>query len=340
MRMTRLRDEESGAVLVFVAVSLVVLLGMTALTVDLGRAVAIKRDMVNAADAAALAGAQACMYQREAGAARSAALETSTLNGADGDFQFDAPLCAAGANATNPLVVTVTSKTFVKYFIAPILGFDGTGVVASATAVVFPTGATNPVPFVADRDHTRTDCNLGEDGEDPAIDTPCYFWFDNDDFSGSTFGTLNLNAWNVSENENCADKELGANSHYAEIGGYDGPQLPPLNYPDPTWVCAATGNAQPMYTSLAEAVGKIIALPLTDGCVTQGSHCEAFNVVDFTRLELTGVFRANEAPAECGPPPANGSATCITTTWQGRGRGTTDPIPGGSGAFFDIRLVR
>jgi hypothetical protein len=233
----------------------------------------------------------------------------------------------------------VTSRTFVKYLIAPILGFDGTNVVASATAIYVPTGARNPVPFVADATHTNTDCQLGDAESAPPNGTPCYFWFDNDDFSGSTFGTLNLDAWGVSPDENCSDKELGANSHYAAIGGYDGPALQPI--PDGgLWVCAATGNAQPMYTSLAEAIGKIIALPVTDGCTVQGSHCETFHVIDFTRLELTGVFPANEAPAECGPPPANASATCITTTWQGRGRGTDDPNPNGSGAFFDIRLVR
>ena len=331
----RLREDESGAVLVFVAVCLVVLLGMTALTVDLGRAVAIKRDMVNAADAAALAGADVCAQTRNAGQAKAAALSLSEVNGADGSFSFSAPQCN-GSSATGARTVTVTSRTFVDYLIAPVLGFEGTDVVASATAVWVPTGARNPVPFVADVTHTGSDCAL--DNAATPIDTPCYFWFDNDDFSGSTFGTLNLDAWGVSPDENCADKELGANSHYAEIGGYDGPELPPI--PDEgVYVCAATGNAQPMYTSLTQAVGKIIALPVTDGCVIQGSHCEAFHVVDFTRVELTGVFSANEAPGECGPPPSNSSATCITTTWQGRGRGTDDPIPNGSGAFYDIRLV-
>jgi Flp pilus assembly protein TadG len=337
MRVIRARDDESGAVLVFVALCLVVLLGMTALTVDLGRAVAIKRDMVNAADAAALAGADVCARDRNPAAARDAALELSEVNGADGAFAFNAPLCNVTNGPAGARTVTVTSKSFVDYLIAPILGFDGTNVVASATAIYVATGARNPVPFVAATDKVQGDCDL--DNANLPIGAPCYFWFDNDDFSGSTFGTLNLDAWGVSADENCADKELGANSHYAEIGGYDGPELPPI--PDGgLWVCAATGNAQPMYTSLAEAIGKIIALPVTDDCTLQGSHCEAFHVIDFTRLELTGVFKASEAPAECGPPPTNGSATCITTTWQGRGRGTDDPNPHGSGAFFDIRLVR
>src|SRR4029079_4902145 len=130
----RVRDEESGAVLVFVAVCLVVLLGMAALTVDLGRAVAIKRDMVNAADAAALAGADVCARTRDAAAAEAAAADLSSVNGADGAFSFSAPNCAPGAGAGTK-TVTVTSRTFVNYLIAPILGFDGTNVVASATAI-------------------------------------------------------------------------------------------------------------------------------------------------------------------------------------------------------------
>ena len=58
--MRRLRDEESGAVLMIVAISLLALLGMVVLTFDLGRGVALKRNMVNAADAAALAAAREC----------------------------------------------------------------------------------------------------------------------------------------------------------------------------------------------------------------------------------------------------------------------------------------
>jgi Flp pilus assembly protein TadG len=339
MRMTRARDDESGAVLVFVAVCLVVLLGMVALTVDLGRAVAIKRDMVNAADAAALAGAQVCAIHRDAGLAEADALETSSLNGADGTFSFSAPQCEVTNAPGGARTVTVTSRTFVEYLIAPILGFEGTDVVASATAIWQPTGVKNPVPFVAAEGTFASDCPIGPD---LPVGTPCYLWFDNDDFEGSTFGTLNLNAWNVSETEDCANKEMGANEHYAAIGGYDGPELPPLNEEGPTWVCAATGNAQPMYTALAQAIGKIIALPVTRlPCVRQGSHCEVFNVIAFARMVLTGVYKQNEAPAECGTRPENASSHCITVEWAGYGRGTEDPIPSGSDfGFFDIRLVR
>ena len=63
MRVTgprRLHREESGAVLMIVAIAMLVLVGMLVLTVDLGRMVAVKREMVAGADAAVLAAAQQC----------------------------------------------------------------------------------------------------------------------------------------------------------------------------------------------------------------------------------------------------------------------------------------
>jgi Flp pilus assembly protein TadG len=56
----RLRVDEGGVVAVVVAICMIVLMGMLVLTVDLGRTVSIRRDMVNASDAAVLAAARTC----------------------------------------------------------------------------------------------------------------------------------------------------------------------------------------------------------------------------------------------------------------------------------------
>jgi Flp pilus assembly protein TadG len=56
----RLHEDDRGAALMMVAILLVVLFGVHVLTIDLGSMVARKRVMVRAADAAALAAAQAC----------------------------------------------------------------------------------------------------------------------------------------------------------------------------------------------------------------------------------------------------------------------------------------
>ena len=71
----RVRDEERGATLAIVAISLICLLGMLVLTFDLGRGVALKRNMVNGADAAALAAARECGLAHGDVAAKQAAAD-------------------------------------------------------------------------------------------------------------------------------------------------------------------------------------------------------------------------------------------------------------------------
>jgi len=340
MRVTpRLRRDEGGAVLVIVALSLVVLLGMLALVVDLGRAVAIRRAMVNASDSAALAAAQKCAQGLGSGQAQAAATVTAKMN--DGSailVSFDpGPECDS-LQALGLKLVTVRYTTTVDYFVAPILGIDSQAVTTQATAQWGPVASARPVPFVAQQGAFQGPCEI----PNVAPGVKCPLWFDNDDFGSSTFGTLNLNMWDVPLGTNCSNKEEGANTHYADVGGYDG-QVPlhPVNYPAPTWVCAGTGDAQGIFLVLNEhQIGKILAFPVTDGCTRQGGHCDLFNVVGFARLQFDGVFKKNEAPPECGTPPSNASSHCMLTTWVGGGFGDGGVIGGLDYGLRTIRLVK
>ncbi len=56
----RATQEEEGAVLVIVTLSLIALFGLMVLVVDVGSLLFTRRALVNAADAAALAAAQSC----------------------------------------------------------------------------------------------------------------------------------------------------------------------------------------------------------------------------------------------------------------------------------------
>ena len=139
--LARLRDEEQGAVLAMVAISLIVLLGMAVLTFDLGHGVALKRNMVNAADAGALAAARECGLANGEGSAMAAASElvadnndAATVTGMEIDPD---PAVCSGAGNPDPdgqNTVTVTVSVPQEYFFAQIFGFDGGEVVASATA--------------------------------------------------------------------------------------------------------------------------------------------------------------------------------------------------------------
>ena len=77
----RLRGAFSGQVLPLVAACIVVLLGFTALAVDLGMAWTIKRHMQTAADAAAVAAATALYNGGTYTSATTAAQDSATLNG-------------------------------------------------------------------------------------------------------------------------------------------------------------------------------------------------------------------------------------------------------------------
>ena len=337
MRVTRrLAREEDAAVAVIVAIALVVIFGMLALTLDLGRAVAVKRDLVNAADAAALAGAQQCALGNGIAAAEAAARQTATLNGAGPTVRFDADPECADPETPGAKTVRVTYSKVVDYYIAPVLGFDSITVEASATAIWGPAGSARPVPFVAEEGIFQGPCDIPR----VARGTLCPLWFDNDDFEGSTFGVLNLNMWDVDPGANCASKDIGDNQHYAYVGGYPYDDLSPLNYTDPTWVCAGDGNYQPVFldAGLANNVDGILSFPVTDGCIRQGGKCDKFNVVGFARLQLVGVWKTNEAPAECGEPPSNSSSHCILTRWVGGGFGQESSVIGG--VDFGLREIR
>ena len=139
--LTRLRDEEQGAVLAMVGISLIVLLGMLVLTFDLGHGVALKRNMVNAADAGALAAARECGLANGEASAKAAAGELAADNNGAAkvtDFQIDpSPAVCSGAGNPDPdgkNTVTVTVTVPQEYFFAQIFGFDSGTVVASATA--------------------------------------------------------------------------------------------------------------------------------------------------------------------------------------------------------------
>jgi Flp pilus assembly protein TadG len=134
----RLRDEQ-GAVAVFAALSMVVLLTMVALAVDVGSMMLRRREMVNGADASALAAA--LTY-----------LDKGSMNGvkgvADKQFRLNSP----GSVNDNPggIVsavtlepgstkyegsITVRYRTLQPMRFAPVFGFsDTTPVTTTATA--------------------------------------------------------------------------------------------------------------------------------------------------------------------------------------------------------------
>lgn len=124
LRKFKFLNEENGQVMALVAVLMSVLLGMTALTLDIGRVQWTKASLQNAADASALAGAQGLLNDN----AEDTAIDYAELNGI--------PDTDISVNPTNndPTKCEVVCTRNVTYTFARVLGFTDADVSARAVA--------------------------------------------------------------------------------------------------------------------------------------------------------------------------------------------------------------
>jgi len=121
-----------GQVLVLVALSLLVLLGIVALAVDGGSLYAERRKMQNAADAGALAGARVLCYEEHLDlASRDDAVDTEARFYAEDLNGADVAVVTVSGNLTVTVVATKTATTF----FARVIGFPTADVAALASAM-------------------------------------------------------------------------------------------------------------------------------------------------------------------------------------------------------------
>ncbi len=320
--LARVHDEEQGAVLAIVAISLLVLLGMLVLTFDLGRGVAIKRNAVIAADSSALAAAMECGLANGEDSARQAADDLVADNNTTAQvtgFELDPAECS-GAGSDGENTVTVTVSVPQDYLFAPIFGFENGNVVASATAE-WTMGVPNPVPLKLDMLQVQ-DCN---DGHPPGYTgSECYFSFEKQG-SGSQRGWLDFpQGWPVQGQDpnplDCSSQAGGANElrEYIEKMGLGGSTnfSPLLWNPPPTYVCAAGGvpdslvqamqdwlilvaNMDPkpaVFFPVAACDGS--AAPCYPWITTSGR--EAYPVVDFVGMRVVNAWsgQTNHWPSD------------------------------------------
>lgn len=173
--MPRKFSRQRGAVLILLAPMMIVLIGMTALSVDIGRVMVVRNELQNAADAAALAGAGQLgpnYVSPSWGAAAAAANTSVTRNSSEnvalqvgsvqtGYWKVTEPAAAmestgfdAAANpAYRPAVrVTVTRASGsnggpMQMLLAPIVGFFNMPVSATAVAVISAPSTGGPGSF-------------------------------------------------------------------------------------------------------------------------------------------------------------------------------------------------
>lgn len=256
------------------------LLGATAMTVDLGNAWRHRRAVITATDAAALAAAQE--YALGGVGCSSLAEAYVAANMDDADMTACSPM---GTHLSGR--VTVTANTTVDYVFAPILGSDS-GVVGSSTTV----GWGQPVSvgsgmrpfglcvdalaasaeFMAWTREAPTDpieITYGKDGQPNACN--------GGDSVDGNWGLIDFNGGSNSNNET---KDWVENGYEGEVGlgWYEG---------DPGAFSNTLGSSMNALISS----GEIFGLPIFEQATSSGANAE-FYLVGFAAVQLVD-FKAN-----------------------------------------------
>ncbi|HEX6844772.1 MAG TPA: pilus assembly protein TadG-related protein [Actinomycetota bacterium] len=302
-------DREDGAVLVIVVLSLVALIGMLVLVVDVGSVLFARRQLVNGADAAALAAAQSCAKTNDVEIPEAQADAFATANMTDVDAAITNIVASETVNCDTGLPgrVTVDYASEQGLFFGPALGVGETATVrTTATAHWGGVGtADSVIPLVIYSGYFQGEtCNVPDVPEG----TTCYIWEDNDLSGDGDFGFLDVGAgWDVSPDDSCPNSD-GDDQLEWWIDGTDPVATLDLNYPNATWVCTRSGNhSEPkVWQSLRDLIGQTRVFPVVgvspgDGQPAKtGNPKPKYNVIGFARMTIEEVLTVQDTgPAQC-----------------------------------------
>jgi Flp pilus assembly protein TadG len=179
------RKNERGQAVVLTVFSLIVLLGMSALVVDVGSWFRTKRRLQSTADAAALAGVQE--LPKDPSLARSVALTYADKNGGD---VLSANVTVMSTFNANDTLKVKAARTDAGFF-SKVLGIDSADISAQAKARVdTPYSVRYVAPMVVSCGHTLIQ-NCNNNGRIPDFNVDTTLNFDKMGAPGA-FGMLNL----------------------------------------------------------------------------------------------------------------------------------------------------
>lgn len=290
-------NDDKGAVTVFIAITIVVLLGFAGLVVDVGAIYHERRQLQNGADAAALAVAEACARGEKGctpGTAKALAKSYADANAADGhadiagvDIDFTARTVTVKTSTLNADRTTTLVPSF-----ASVVGFDGSTIGATAVAQWGHASALfNFLPLIISW------CELQEAGGIPSAELVIYFHSGNNqnpcrgpagmDADGEEFMPGGF-SWLDTPKKACEDY-MEAETWY---------NLEPGNTPTP--------GCSPAY--VASLTSKPIPLPIYDGIRDQGRggefHIHGFAYFQITGYNFGGQFKLNS--------PCSGDDRCVS----------------------------
>ena len=287
MRVTAIVADERGSMSVLGAIVIMaVFIGMLSLTFDIGKLLTLRRKMVNASDAAALAAAQSCALDQGAADATAEANSLALQNQTGlTNSLMDVSMCE---ESPGELEVAYSLET--ELDVASVLGVDeGQTVQAGAEA---EWGAAGGSPSVAPIELT-----LGDDGQINCVvdagETECGYWHDNDSAAlptSSIWGTVDLDTWGVSRTAGCPGNSSKPDME-EWLSGSLALTLPTL----PTYVCTGAGFDKAFWMAeLPEHVGRDLDFPVNDPTqMFLGAGDSKYAIVGFIRMRLKEVLDGN-----------------------------------------------
>ena len=335
----RFRDED-GATAVILLLLLVVLIGVTALTIDGGLLWVKKRNVQSAADAAALSWARSCATAA-GGTAQTDALAVAQQNSTNVTLRSGYPQYGSGGCALNGGTVKVSYQGNQNLLFGPAVGVSSPKVVVASARARWggAGGADKVVPLMIS--FRNTDCNI-PNGTPPQT---CHFWWD-DDFAGmSTFGIMNLSTWGSTT---CTPGAVDSNLNSAIDDGWPTPLLLTTN---PTYVCGVNNSSVHgnVFSHIDHILPHTFMFPVNDPaqqvppCPNTATTCQPpvrYAVIGFAEMTMTVASTNNrQAQAMCNgvaSPGSGGNYRCIQATWTGWN--TTGYVPGGGTSFGVVAI--
>jgi len=309
--MKRREEREEGVVAVMVAICLVVLMGGVALTLDVGGLLYHRREMVNGADAAAVAAAMECSQGNGLGAATAAA---------NHEFEGNSPGSKAVGYSLNTIVasptcggtaghITVNYTSQQPLYFAPVLGLPGQHAVTTEATASWGPGGPFPIAVNLGPPDAFKTCSINA-----VPGTDCYYLFDNNQNGNGDFGFLNLAQWGWPSDQGC-NGAGGANLIGGEITGTVVSSQYVFNIPD--YVCQLSGlKGSDWNKALASLVGQTRSFPINDA---SQATAKRWYIVGFAQMSIVSVDQNAKSCGGLAVPSK--SETCVRLTWVGGGVG-------------------
>jgi hypothetical protein len=287
------RDQDKGAIGVFTAITIVVLLGAVGLTIDVGAMYRERRELRNGADAGALAIAEDCalgLSTCHPGTAAAIAKDYADDNASDGFADVLGVDLDLAAKTVTVHLGTLTDEggTNFEPFFARVVGFSGTTVEAKAVARWgYPSELWIHLPLIISR------CEF--DTATPGVSKTIYF------HDGNNAEPCNAQAGLDADGDGFLPAGFGWLTTDSGCERY---------VIDGFWYDADPGSSPTTGCSvayIASLLGEEVALPIFDDIIGSGAggnyHIQGFALFHITGYHFGGQYSANA--------PCHGDQRCV-----------------------------